>query len=71
MTTPYFAPGAAYTAYQDSARVNGFVGQLDLSTGLLTPIISGLGNPGGMAFISTDSELNDPKIVNAKIDDCP
>jgi hypothetical protein len=71
MTTPYFAPGAAYSAYQDSAAANGFVGQLDLSTGLLTPIISGLGNPGGMAFISTDSELNDPKIVNAKIDNCP
>jgi len=71
LTTPYFAPGAAYTAYQDSTGTNGFVGQTDLSTGLITPLVTGLGNPGGMAFIASDASLNDPKLLAGAALKCP
>ncbi len=53
---PYFAPGAAYsaivaTATPGGATVAAFVGRTDLSSGFVTPIVNGLMNPGGMAFI--------------------
>lgn len=44
-----FAPGSAYTA----ADGGPFVGTLDLTTGIITPIVTGLGNPGGMVFVDT------------------
>ncbi|MGC1673428.1 MAG: hypothetical protein WA739_14300, partial [Candidatus Acidiferrales bacterium] len=44
-----FAPGAAYTA-ADGAH---FVGALDMSTGFITPIVTGLPNPGGLVFVDT------------------
>jgi hypothetical protein len=71
ISAPYFAPGAAYTAAQNSAGTTGFVGQINLTTGRLTPIVTGLGNPGGMAFISTDSGLNAPKLLVGKTPRCP
>jgi hypothetical protein len=42
-----FAPGAAYTA----ADGGPFVGTIDMTTGIITPIVTGLGNPGGMVFV--------------------
>ena len=74
LTTHYFAPGAAYTAYQNSAGTVGFVGQIDLSTGLITPIVTGLeagADPGGMAFIASDASLNDPKTLAGATLKCP
>lgn len=44
-----FAPGSAYTA----ADGGPFVGTLDLTTGVVTPIVTGLGDPGGMVFVDT------------------
>ena len=44
-----FAPNAVFTA----ANGGPFVGTLDMNTGVLTPIVTGLGNPGGMAFVDT------------------
>jgi hypothetical protein len=49
VTAPAFAPGVAYTA----ADGGPFVGSLDLTTGVVTPIVTGLGNPGGMMFVDT------------------
>ena len=49
ISTPAFSPGVAYTA----ADGGPFVGTLDLSTGIITPIVTGLSNPGGMMFVST------------------
>ena len=51
-----FAPGIAFSAGvgapSGSAGTSvGFVGRLDLATGYLTPIVSGLGSPHGMAFV--------------------
>ena len=63
ITTPYFFIGAAYTAFQDDTGTFGFVGRTDFSTGVSTPIITGLGNPGGMAFIpSSIGKLSVPEI---------
>jgi hypothetical protein len=44
-----FAPGSAYTA----ADGGPFVGTLDLTTGVITPVVTGLSGPGGMVFVDT------------------
>jgi hypothetical protein len=44
-----FAPGTAYTA----ADGGPFVGTIDMTTGIITPIVTGLGNPGGLVFVDT------------------
>jgi hypothetical protein len=40
-----FAPGSAYSAGPT------FVGKTDLDTGVITPVVTGLVSPHGMAFI--------------------
>ena len=47
-----FAPGEAYTA----ADGGPFVGTIDLTTGIITPVVTGLGNPGGMVFVDTSRQ---------------
>lgn len=49
LSSPAFAPGVAYTA----ADGGPFVGTLNFSTGVITPIVTGLSNPGGMMFVDT------------------
>jgi len=44
-----FVPGTAFTA----ADGGPFVGTLDLTTGVVTPIVTGLKGPGGMMFVDT------------------
>ena len=51
-----FSPGAAYTA----ADGGPFVGTLDLTTGVITPIVTGLSNPGGMMFADTSKHTENP-----------
>jgi hypothetical protein len=48
-----FAPGVAYTA----ADGGPFVGTLDLSSGVVTPVVTGLVGPGGLVFVDT-SDVN-------------
>ena len=50
-----FAPGAAYTA----ADGGPFVGTIDLTTGFITPIVTGLMNPGGLVFVDTSKHDRD------------
>jgi hypothetical protein len=47
-----FAPGAAYTA----ADGGPFVGTLDLTTGVITPVVTGIKNPGGLIFVDTSEK---------------
>jgi hypothetical protein len=61
-----FAPGTAYTA----ADGGPFVGTLDLTTGVITPIVTGLGNPGGMMFVDT-SERDEHELRGEGQDQCP
>jgi hypothetical protein len=44
-----FAPGVAYTA----ADGGPFVGTIDLTSGVITPIVTGLSGPGGLVFVDT------------------
>lgn len=54
LTRDDFVPGTAYTA----ADGGPFVGTLDLSTGVVTPVVTGLsvGGPGGLVFVSSPDE---------------
>jgi hypothetical protein len=54
-----FSPGTAFTA----ADGGPFVGTVDFTTGVVTPIITGLTNPGGMMFVDTSksSEGDQPE----------
>lgn len=49
-----FAPGVAYTA----ADGGPFVGALDTTTGVITPVVTGVMNPGGMQFVDTSVSGN-------------
>jgi hypothetical protein len=46
-----FSPGTAYTA-ADGAHM---VGTVDLTTGVITPIVTGLNSPGGLIFVPGSS----------------
>lgn len=75
---PYFAPGAAYSAVSVFSSpsapdpIKSFVGQTNLSTGFVTPIVTGMSNPGGMAFIPTEADA-DHKVaaLDEEAGECP
>jgi hypothetical protein len=46
-----WVPGTPYTAAPNDSGVIGFVGTVSLSNGAITPIVVGVANPHGMAFI--------------------
>jgi hypothetical protein len=50
-----FAPGAAYTA----ADGGPFVDTIDLTSGVITPIVTGLKGPGGLVFVDTTKRAGD------------
>ena len=69
ITAPYFGPGA-YSAVSLFATPAGdptasFVGQTNLTTGFVTPIVTGMSDPGGMAFIPSGVDL--AKFVKASV----
>lgn len=47
LNAPAFAPGVAYTA-ADGAMM---VGRLDMTTGVISPVVTGLPGPGGLVFV--------------------
>jgi hypothetical protein len=49
-----FVPGTAYTA----ADGGPFVGTVDMTTGVVTPIVTGVKNPGGMMFVDTSKDAD-------------
>ncbi|MDQ1693947.1 MAG: hypothetical protein QOH85_1482 [Acidobacteriaceae bacterium] len=58
-----FIPGTGYSggvgAPDSTGATPGFVGRLDLDFGQLTPIVTGLTNPHGLAFVKTGNEDDD------------
>ncbi len=52
MSKTGFTPGTVYTEAPSDSGVAGFVGQLDPTTGTITPVIIGLDSPTGLGFIS-------------------
>jgi hypothetical protein len=52
-----FVPGVAYSAgVAGSSSAPGFVGRLDVAFGQLTPIVSGMQSPHGLAFVNTGND---------------
>lgn len=49
--TGNFGFNTGYSAAADASGKNGFIGVLNAATGIETPIVSGLGNPAGEAFL--------------------
>jgi hypothetical protein len=47
ITAPFFEPGSAYSA----SDTDGFVGQLNFNSGVLTPVVTGMVSAHGMDFI--------------------
>lgn len=60
-----FVPNVAYTAAVVGTA--GFVGRLDLSFGLLTPVVTGLQSPHGMAFVKTHDDGQDEDKGNCDV----
>jgi len=57
ITKATFAPGVAYSAgVAGTTTAAGFVGRLDLEFGQLTPIVSGMNSPHGLAFVKTNND---------------
>jgi hypothetical protein len=54
VTSDAFQPGGAYSA-SDS---DGILGKVDLSTGLVTPIVTGMQTPHGALFVSAVSDVS-------------
>jgi hypothetical protein len=46
-----WVPGTPYTAAPNDSTVIGFIGTISMSNGAITPIVVGIANPHGMAFI--------------------
>jgi hypothetical protein len=77
ITAPYFA-ASAYSAVSVFATpiaptpIESFVGQTNLTTGFVTPIVNGMSNPGGMAFIPAGVDLGKFVKASAQIPEvCP
>jgi hypothetical protein len=49
-----FSPGTAYTA----ADGGPFVGTLDLTSGVITPVVTGVKGPGGLVFVDKSSHAS-------------
>jgi hypothetical protein len=50
-----FAPGSAYTA----ADGGPILGTIDVTTGFITTMVTGLSGPGGLAFVDTSKHDGD------------
>ena len=55
-----FVPGAAYTA----ADGGPFVGTIDLTSGVITPVVTGLNGPGGLVFVDTTQREDDSRAAD-------
>ncbi len=51
ITVPQFTPGTVFTEAPSDSGTAGFVGVVDLSTGIITPVVIGFGSPSGMLFV--------------------
>jgi hypothetical protein len=52
LTRTGFVPGSAYTA----ADGGPFVGSLDLTSGIVTPVVTGIKSPGGLVYVDTSKQ---------------
>ena len=57
LTRTGFVPGSAYTA----ADGGPFVGTVDITSGIVTPVVTGIKNPGGMVYVDTSKRDGDSR----------
>jgi hypothetical protein len=57
LTRAGFVPGSAYTA----ADGGPFVGTVDLTSGIVTPVVTGIKNPGGLVYVDTSKQTADSR----------
>jgi hypothetical protein len=57
LTRTGFVPGSAYTA----ADGGPFVGTLDLTSGIVTPVVTGIKSPGGLVYVDTSKQGADAR----------
>jgi hypothetical protein len=62
VTSSVFPPNSAFTAASDT---NNYVGRIDLQTGKVTPIITGLQSPHGELFLSSLPEVSLEQVTNS------
>jgi len=60
--TGKFTKGTAFVSAPNDSGVGGFVGTIDLTTGLITPVAIGMKSPHGLLFVPQTDSLN----VNSK-----
>jgi hypothetical protein len=48
-----FTPGTMFVSVPNDSNVGDFVGELNMSTGQITPVLVGFGNPHGMVFVAS------------------
>ena len=58
--TSDFKPGTVYTEAPNDSGVAGFVGTVDLKTGIVTPIAIGFSSPTGLLFVPDANDDDDP-----------
>ncbi len=61
-----FVPGSAYSAAQaqNNGKTIGFLAKLEPEFGILTPVVTGLGNPGGLAYLKLDDDSNNEELID-------
>jgi hypothetical protein len=57
LTRTGFVPGSAYTA----ADGGPFVGTVDLTSGIVTPVVTGIKSPGGLVYVDTSKRDGDSR----------
>jgi hypothetical protein len=62
ITSKVFPPNSAFTSASDS---NNYEGRIDLQTGKITPIITGLKGPHGALFVSTLPEVRLDQVASS------
>ena len=61
-----FVPGSAYTA----ADGGPFVGVLDIATGSVSPVVTGIQSPGGLVYVDTSDRDSAAEARNQESDSC-
>lgn len=77
ITAPFFPPGTAYSSIDvfnaaGTVEIGAFIGQTNLATGFVTPIINNMAHPGGIAFIPAEGDTDKGKPVqDEEAGECP
>ncbi|AGK96709.1 LPXTG cell wall anchor domain-containing protein [Clostridium pasteurianum] len=63
--TGNFTKGTAFVAAPNDSGVGGFVGTIDLTSGIITPFAAGMKSPHGLLFVPSNSSVQAPPLTGA------